>query len=985
MINILPKNLLFSLGFLLMGITTVAQDNITVKGTVSGSGGVIPGVNIIVRGTDNGSVTDFDGNYTISNVAPDAVIVFSYLGFKTVEIPVNNQTVINVDLEEDSAELEQVVLVGYGSVAKKDVTGAISTLQAKDFNAGAISSPEQLIQGRTPGVQITSDGGEPGGSVNVRVRGTSSVRSGNGPLYVVNGVPLNGIGVSPTGANVGSNDNGLGNTTAKNPLSFINPNDIANIAILKDASATAIYGSRGANGVIMITTKKGKSGSGALTYTTSVSASTITEKLDLLDADEFRTFVDPALDFGSSTDWQDVIFRTALSKNHYLSYGGGSDDGKSIYHLSAGTTDQEGIVEGSGMKMYTGTINTSYKLFNDRLNIKAFAAGTNILDQNPQISNDAGFTGDILSGAWRANPTRPIYNADGTFAQPDINERNPAAILGLTTDRTNTFRVLGDFSAELELMKGLSYKLNFGVDRSNSERQSALSGDLNVARVAGLGIASVSTVFSSNLLLEHTLNYKKEFGDIHSINALAGYSYQSFKVKGRTFSATNFQSTDLNVMLNNLESAQYSIGGTASAGSIATKDEIQSYFGRINYTLMDKYILTGTLRADGSSKFGENNRYGYFPSVAFAWRLSDEEFIPDSFSDLKLRLGYGITGNQEFDGGSQIVLQRFDSNNNLSAPRFGNPDLKWESTTQYNAGIDFGFFDGRLRGSIDFYDKITKDLLLRLDTAEPAPASFFFGNLDAEVQNTGLEFNIEGDIIESEDFNWTTNFNISFNKNEVTKIDRRIQTGAISGQGLTGAFVQVITQGEPLYSYFLSEFKGFDSDGASIEEPARLIGKSPLPDYTFGFTNTLNYKNWDLSLFFAGQIGGYIYNNNRNALFLKGSLINGGKNVTRDVANSNESPTNGNNVSTRFLEDGSFVRLQNMVLGYTFNTDKLKYLDDLRISVTGQNLLTFTDYSGQDPEVNVDKSIGGVPSLGIDYSAYPRARTFTLGLTMSFK
>jgi len=967
--------------------STIKQTEISISGTVVDTNGQpLPGANVLEKGTTNGAQTDFDGNFSLDVTDTNATLVVSYIGFLTQEVVVGDQTSLNIILQEDSAKLDEVVIVGYGSVSKRDVTGAVSSIKAEDFNGGTVASPEQLIQGKSSGIQITTDGGEPGGAVNVRIRGTSSVRAGNGPLYVVNGVPLNGTAVTPTGANAGSSDDGAGNTTAKNPLNFINPNDIASIDILKDASATAIYGSRGANGVVIITTKKGKSGKNAFTYNTTVGFSTITEELDLLSADEFRGFVDPSLDFGASTDWQDVIFRTALNTSHHFSYGGGSEDGDSNYAFSAGFVNQEGIVEGSGIKKYSGTINTKHTLFEDRLKITTFAIGSNVLDDNPQISNDAGFTGDLLSGAWRANPTRPIYNADGTFAQPDINERNPAAIIGLSTDKTNTFRILGGFAADLKLTESLSYKFNLGIDRSNSERRSALSGDLNIARVAGIGVAQISNVLTNDLLLEHTLNFKKDINENNRISALLGYSYQKFKVKTRGFNGTNFQTTDLGIMLNNLEAGQYSsVLGSASGQSFASTDELQSFFGRVNYTLYDKYILTATLRADGSSKFGENNRYGYFPSAAFAWRLSDEDFIPESFNDLKLRIGYGITGNQEIPGGANLTLQRFDSNNTLAAPQFGNPDLKWESTTQFNAGVDFSFFDYKLRGSVDWYLKKTDDLLFRLEAGQPAPNPFYFGNLDAEVKNTGVELFLEGDIIDNDNFSWTSSFNISFNKNEVTRLDRTLQTGAISGQGLTGAFSQVITEGQPLYSYFLSEWGGFDSDGNSIESPASLVGKTPLPDYTFGLTNTFNYKNWDLNVFFSGQQGAYIYNNNRNALFLKGSLLLGGKNVTRDVANSNESATNGNGVSTRFLEDGSFIRLQNLSLGYTLDTEKYKFIDSIKFNLTGQNLLTITDYSGQDPEVNVDKNINGVPSFGVDYSAYPRATTITFGLTVSLK
>jgi len=447
-------------------------------------------------------------------------------------------------------------------------------------------------------LQISSDGGEPGGNVNVRIRGTSSVRSGNGPLYVINGVPLSGAPIAPSGANVGGNDNGSGSTTPKNPLSFLNPRDIVSLDILKDASATAIYGSRGANGVIIITTKTGKSAQSELKYNSSVAVSNITQKLPLLTASEFVGA--GGTDLGGNTDWQDVIYRSALAENHHISYGGGSEDGKSTYALSFGSQDQEGIVRDSGTKVYTGTINTSYKLFDDKLRITAFAAGANILDENPQISNDA---------------------------QIGVSNLNPAAILAYSEDNSNTFRTLANITADYSLSDNLTYKFNFGVDRSDSERISAVSSDLVAAISSRGGVVTSATAFQSNLLLEHTLNYNLDLNEKSRLSILGGYSYQRFNARSSVFTVENFQTNNLDVMVNNLESALTNIGRPGEAASNASSDELQSFFGRLNYSFDGKYLFTATLRADGSSKFGENNRYGYFPSVAFAWRLSDEVLI----------------------------------------------------------------------------------------------------------------------------------------------------------------------------------------------------------------------------------------------------------------------------------------------------------------------------------------------------------------------
>jgi len=975
-------------------LTSTLQVFETITGNISDDAGIpLIGANITLKDDPSkGTVADLDGNFTLDVESLPVTLDVSYTGYASKEVTVSSSAPVNIILSLGTA-LDEIIVVGYGTQKKVDATGAISSIKPEEFNTGVISSPEQLLQGKTSGVQITSDGGEPGGGINVRIRGTSSVRSGNGPLFVVDGVVLGGGAISPAGQNAGSSDAGAGNTSPKNPLNFLNPADIASIDVLKDASATAIYGSRGANGVIIITTKKGKIGRGALTYGASVSTSSITKKLDLLTADQFLDAAEDLgairsnIDFGSKTDWQDVIFRNALSHNHNISYGGGSEG--STYRFSLGHTNQQGIVEDSGMKRYSGTMNTNYELFDGKVQISTNLSVANVLDENPQISNDAGFTGDLLSGAWRANPTRPIYEADGvTFAQPDETERNPAAIIAFSDDRTNTLRTLGSISANVFITKGLKYKLNVGVDKSNSERKSAISSELNVPRFRdGGGSATFAEVDAITNLLEHTLSYNKSMGN-NTLNLLGGYSYQKFVVGSRFLTAVNFQTTDLNVMINNLEAANFAGSAqTARGGSNKITDELQSFFGRVNYIYNDRLILTATVRADGSSKFGENNRYGVFPSAAVAYKLGDASFVPSAFSDLKLRLGWGITGNQEFGGGNSLSRLRYDSNNQLADASFANPDLKWESTSQLNFGIDFGFLANRLTGSIDLYSKTTQDLLFQTISAQPATQPFVWENLDGEVSNKGIELGLGGEIVNNDNFNWESAVNFSYNKNEVNGLGRTINTGAISGQGLTGAYAQVITDGQPLYTYFIREFEGYDSEGinqfADGGVPV-LTGKSPLPDFTYGLSNYFDIGKFNVGLTFTGVSGAWVYNNNANALFIAGALA-AGKNTTASLASEGESRLNSNDPSTRFLENGSFFRLQNASLGYTFDTEDSKYFSDLRLSFIGQNLLTFTGYTGQDPEVNVDKSINGVPSFGIDYSAYPRARTLSLNLSVSFK
>ncbi len=989
------KKLVFLLVFL-SGSMMFAQ--ITVSGVVSDSGGPIPGVNVLERGTSNGAISDFDGKYTLNNVASDAILVFSYIGFKSAQVPVNGQTTINATLEEDASELEQVVVIGYGSIRAKDATGAVATVKSKDFNGGVISSPEQLIQGKTAGVQITQTSGEPGAGINLRIRGTSSVRANNNPLYVVDGFPLNG---TDTSAGTGGSD--IGGASAKNPLNFLNPTDIASIDILKDASATAIYGSRGANGVVIITTKQAKVGVPLLEFSTSVSTGAVSNRIELLGREGFLNAQralganDDAialLDQGADTDWQDVIFRNSFSSNYNVAFGGANEEG--AYRFSVGYSDQEGVIENSGLERFTARFNGKYNFFNDKLKLETQLTVSDIDDQRAPVSDNANARGDLISSAYYSNPTLAPFDANGIPSSTgSLEQLNPAALLFYITDNTNTFRTFANLSAEYSFTDDLSFKTLIGIDKSTSTRSGAFSPDLPVTGVQGLGRAQVDDLGVTTGLWEAYFNYNKEIDDSNTIDALAGYSYQRFRGEGRTTLAAGFRTADTELMINNLGSAD-----VFGANSSNVVDELQSYFGRVNYSHKGKYLLTATLRADGSTRFGDNNKYGYFPSFAAAWRMSDEDFIPEVFSDLKLRFGYGITGNQEIPSNQYIERTRFGAGNiddngefvpgGEGAVAFNNPNLQWEETSQINFGLDFGFLNNRIRGSFDLYRKVTSDLLIQVTSAQPAVNPFVFRNLDADVINQGIEFLINATVVESENFFWDSSFNIAFNENEVQNYNEApLNTGAIDGPGLTGAFAQQIADGQPLYAYFLREFTGFDANGIAQYvggvDNQKFTGDSPLPDFTLGFSNSFKYKDFDLTLFLTGQFGHKIYNNNQNALFTVANLSQG-RNVSADTAGliGLEDPFNAGDVSTRFLEDGSFLRLQDATLGYNFNVANSKILNTLRLYVNAQNLFVITDYSGQDPEVSVNKQINGVPSIGIDYTAFPRARTFSLGLNVAF-
>ena len=982
----------------LMLLSSFALAQRTVKGKVTDaeSGEGLIGATVSVVGTTRGGSTDIDGNYSVEVPNGATQLRIAYTGYAEQVVDLSASNVVDVALKPGTM-LDEVVVIGYGAVRKTDATGAVASVTEKDFNKGVIVAPEQLMQGRVAGVQITNSNGEPGGGINVRIRGTSSVRSGNNPLFVVDGVPLSGGETS-----AGGPDAGFGSSSARNPLNFLNPSDIASIDVLKDASATAIYGSRGANGVVIITTKKGASGKGSLSYDYSLGISTISKKYDLLDGpaflDAWKSYNPGAatteVDGGGNTDWQDQIFRTAYSHNHNITYGGSGNGGD--YRFSFGYQDQEGIIKESGLTKYTARFNGSKKFINDRLTVGTQVSVANVHDDNIPISNNSGFQGDLLGAALKANPTYPVYKGKSdTLLQRNVNEPNPVAMLELSKDFTKTLRALGNLTAELSITKNLSFKTVLGFDQSIGARKVAYSRDLVVNSINGIGRLFLIDVETDNRLWENYFTYNKSFSNVN-LNAILGYSYQSFDYSRRDIEMTNFRTSSLDNMINNYASANQDLGTSIiGKNSSETFDELQSYFGRVNLGIAEKYLFTATLRADGSTRFGGNNKYGYFPAFAFKWRLIEEGFVPDAFSDLGLRIGYGVTGNQEIPYNLYQQRQRYndwdinDSGNDINGGgigdvTFNNPNLQWESTKSIGVGVDFAFADGRITGSLDWYKKNTDNLLIKVTSAQPAPQPFFFTNLDADVQNAGVELSLNLVAIDKANFRWNVSLNGAYNKNEVKRYAGLLNTGAINGQGLSGAFAQRIAQGQPLFAFFVRDFAGYDSEGISVYNDGdfqQFIG-SPLPTVTAGLTNAFTFGNLDLSIFLNSQFGNKVYNNTANAYFTAGSLA-GGRNASTDVPGNGEARLNAPEVSTRFLEDGSFVRIQDVTLGYRVKL-KSTAVSSLRFFVTGQNLAVFTKYSGQDPEVNINKAIDDIPSFGIDYTPYPRARTILLGASVSF-
>lgn len=1013
------KNLVMFGTFLCFGIIQAQE----VSGTVSDATGPLPGASVVVKGTTTGAQTDFDGNYTLADVPADGTLVFSYIGYATQEVPVNGQSTIDVTLSEDAQALDEVVIIGYGTTTVKDATGSVSAVTSEDFNKGVISSPEQLIQGKTPGVQISQSSGEPGAGISLRIRGTGSVRGNNSPLFVIDGVPVSNESVSAEGGDIG-----VGSSGSKNPLNFLNPNDIESMSILKDASATAIYGSRGANGVVVITTKSGKGSQGQWSFSTNLNIAHTADRYDLLTAEEF---VDRGgADLGGDTDWQDFVFRTSASTDNNLAYS--KNYGSGNVRATFGYSKQFGIIENTDLERITGRINLNQRFFDDKLQVGFQGTVSRINDRAPFISRTSGSTGDLLAAAYYSNPTLP---ADPNLsADPD---RNPANLLTYYDDNTNTDRLLANLSLDYSFTDELSAKLNVGIDKSESTR-GQVAGPQILALGNGVvdnGRAEVRNLDAESKLLELTVNYNKEFEN-STLDLLAGYSFQDFNRQGQNMLGQGYASSDLNQIIESTRQAYdatknlasnyqgYGIGvfqddpdagdlfrilGLFPDPNVTTQslpgipidafrvdtfdntDELQSFFGRINYSLFDKYLFTATFRADGSSRFGGNNKYGLFPSAAFAWKLNQEDFISeDTFSTLKLRLSWGITGNQDGLGhGNYVNRTRWNElgvtdNSQLTAPAteevaFANPDLKWESTTQYAFGIDFGFIADRLTGNIDLYRKETTDILLNLPAVQPATSPFVFQNVDGTIVNQGIEFGLDYDLVQSEDFNWNANFNIAYNQNELTDyIGPDIQAGNLYGQGLTGTTSQILTDGRPLFTYNLRMV----DENFNVDTDPTVLDKSGLPKITSGFSTSASYKNWDASLFFSGQFDFYVYNNTANALFASPQI--GSRNNLKSVVDDGVI-LSATNPSTFFLEKGDFVRLQSASVSYNVPLDGEGLFDNIRLSLNGQNLFLITGYSGLDPEVSTtDIPDNGLPSASIDYLAYPRPTSYSLGINVTF-
>jgi iron complex outermembrane receptor protein len=857
-------------------------------------------------------------------------------------------------------------------------------VREKDFNKGVITSPDQLIQGKAAGVLVINNTGQPGGSTTVRIRGTSSIRSGNQPLFVVDGVPLSGGSARPggRGGDFGS-DGG-------NPLNFINPNDIANIEILKDASATAIFGSRGANGVVLITTKRGQSGVPQLDISASTGLSNIVKRLEVLDANEYRQALkDYGLttgDFGGNENAFDAITRTSITQNYNVALGGGSENGR--YRISAGYLDQQGIIETSALKKITASLTSNFRFLESKklgLDVNILVTQTN--ERIAPISSFVGFTGNLISQALQWNPTHSLRKPnDSIWIDPAVGATtiNPLAQLAYFNDKANLNTVIASISPSYRITKELEYKFIYSANRQVGTRRGQVNRLLNAQGIEGRGVAFVSNQEQTNQQITNTLNFNKPLTSNINLNAVIGHEWLTFDSRGNSMSGQDFT----NVGLNYYDVLQYTTQNSRGISSFASPTtELQSFFGRAIVNIMDRYLITGTIRADGSTRFGENNKYGYFPSVGLAWNVSNEDFLKtnDIINNLKLRLSWGKTGNQEFPSGAS--LNRFGfGQQSISQSNYGNEDLKWETSTTTNAGIDFSIIKNRFSGSVDYFYKKTTDVLFEQNIVQPAPGGRIWINLPGYVLNKGVEIMLTGGLMRSRDVNWNLMVNASFLQNTVEGLAGFYETGALRGQGFSNVRGQRLISGQPLNVWYLRKFEGIDKGtGQSVytdQGNTLFYSGSPNPKMLLGLSSDFNYKKLTATVNMNGTFGHYLFNNTAASVLGIGNL--GTRNIAKAIIGTGvtEAISNAPAPSTRNLEKGDYLKMANATLSYRIGNIG-KSIRNLNISLTGQNLFVITKYTGFDPEVNTDAGVNGIPSLGVEYIPYPSARTILLGLNFS--
>lgn len=988
------KNLLKPAAFIfLLFISQIifAQDRvITGKVTDSKDGSPVVGASIQPKGAKTGTSTKNDGTFSLT-VGPNVTtLVISSVGFATQEVSIEGKNSIDVSFVATGTNLNEVVVTGYGTARRKDLTGSTASVREKDFNKGVYTAPDQLIQGKAAGVMVINNTGQPGGSTTVRIRGSSSIRSGNQPLFVVDGVPLSGGSARPGGNGADySNDGG-------NPLTFINPTDIASIEILKDASATAIYGSRGANGVILITTKKGKSGAPTVDVSASVGISNVAKKLEVLNAGEYRQALSSynisGGDFGGNVDAFDAITRTAITQNYNVAVGGGNENAR--YRISAGYLNQEGVVESSRLNKISASITSSFKfLESKKLGLEMNVLVTQADERIAPISAFVGFTGNLISQALQWNPTHPLVKpgTDSAWIDPAVGSTtiNPLAQLRYFSDKAKVNTVIASISPSYKITKDLEYKFLLSINRQVGNRKGQVNRILNVTGIEGRGSAFIGNQEQTNTQITNTLNYNKQVSSALNVNAVVGHEWLTFDTRGNGIRALDFPNVGL---------AYYDIMQVSTQASrelysfVNPTTELQSFFARAILNYKDKYLFTGTFRADGSTRFGENNKYGYFPSLGLAWNVSREDFLAnnDMISNLKLRLGWGQTGNQEFPSGASLnrisIGQYNGSNFPVQQLNYGNKDLKWETSTTTNVGLDFSLFKDKLSGSVDYFYKKTTDVLFEQTIAQPAPSGKIWVNLDGYVLNKGVEISLNGVLKRSKDINWNIGTNVTFLKNTVSGLTGFYETGALRGQGFSNVVAQRVVAGQPLNVWYLRKFEGIDkATGQSVYTDGGntlFYSGSPNPKVLLGVSTDFSYKKLTATINMNGTFGHYIFNNTAASVLGIGNL--GTRNIAKGLIGGDvkEALSNAPAPSTRNLEKGNYLKMANATISYRIGNIG-RDIKNVNISLSGQNLFVITNYTGFDPEVNTDGGQGGIPSLGIEYIPYPSARTILLGISFS--
>jgi TonB-linked SusC/RagA family outer membrane protein len=992
------KTLLLALFLPIIGHAQTARE---VSGKVTDAAGAgLPGVTVLVTGTSVGASTGADGDFRLQVPATATSLTVSFVGYAKQTISITGRNTVTVALKDDAQALSDVVVVGYGTARKEDLTGAISTLSTKDFNKGTFTSPDQLLQGRTSGVQVTQNSGQPGGSTTIKIRGNSAVSGTGQPLYVVDGVPLDGRSARP------GSSTAFGDSPDSNPLNFLNPADIESLTVLKDASATAIYGSRAAYGVVLITTKRGKVGDPRLDIGVSGGFATIMRRIDVLNADQYRQALNyygaPASnDKGLSNDALGAILQTGPLQNYNAALSGGSDNAR--YRLSLGYLDQKGIIKKSGFQKYSANFVTNVKFLEKKnLGIDVNITASQTREQLAPITSNGDFRGSLIGQALQWNPTDSLYSANGQpVSRLGSSVINPVAMSQYTNDNARVTTALASISPYYKFTDWLEYRALLAVNYSTGNRRTSYDQRLNISDYQQYGYAAVANTELQTQQMTHTLNFNKKLGADFNLNAVVGYEFTRFNYSGTSLSgrgAVAPNGTPIGFGTYGLDYTNY-LQYSNPAGRVISSfadpiSELQSLFGRAIVNYKDRYLLTATLRRDGSTKFGENYRFGYFPSLSVAWDISQESFLKgqfDNLNQLKLRVGYGRTGNQEFPAGSsrdQFIFNTGGNGTNQITNR--NEDLKWQADEQYNAGVDVAFFNNRLTFTADYFNKRTTDLLypnIPGAPAAPGGSSVIWTNLrDAVIVNKGVELLLGVTAVESERFGLSFNANATFIKNEVTGLPATliIQTGTLSGQGLSGVTIETIQNGQPLNGFVLPTYNGLNASTGLYNEftPASYVGK-PNPTATAGLSATIRFAKLSLITNFNGVFGNQIYNNTFNSV-LNVSQIRAGKNISLAEYQSGvkESLSNAVTPSTRYLESGNFVKLANVTLSYALG-DIGKVFKGASVYAIGQNLFVITKYRGFDPEVNTNKPFGVVPSAGIDYTGFPSARTFTFGVNFS--